>query len=213
MPISAAVGIGTSLIGGAISSSGSSKATKTQVNNLGKGIALENAAAKQAREDFSPFRTVGLDALSKLAGSIGLDTGAGFKSSPGYDFVFNEAMRAVDEDAANKGLVNSGARYRALQNRAANLASTDYYTYKKFANEEYFNALTQLGNLARGGATATAAGADATMHAADMNAKLYAGIGQAKADNATNQANIWGDVWGAAMGSGGPASQIFKMEW
>lgn len=213
MPWTAVATIGSSLIGGAISSKGSSKAAKTQTVNLGKGIALEEAAGKQVREDFSPFRTAGLDALQKLAASIGVDTGEGFKKSPGYDFVFNEAMRGVNADKANAGLFKSGSRATALQDRAAGLASQDYYTYKRFANDEHFNKLTQLANLARGGASATGAMSDATLHTADMNARLYGGIGQAKADNATNQANVWGDVWGSATSGSGALNKIFSLEW
>ena len=47
---------GAALIGGLISSSGSSKAANTQVNNLGKGIALEQQAGTQAAGVVPPGR-------------------------------------------------------------------------------------------------------------------------------------------------------------
>jgi hypothetical protein len=166
----------------------------------------------------SPFRATGLDALSKLASSLGVDTGANFKKSPGYDFVFNEAMRGVNAGAADRGLIGSGARLKALQDRAAGLASTDYYKYKQFANDEYFNTLTQLGNMARMGATATGAGADATLHTTDKMAQFYGDIAGAKVKNINNQANNWGQVWSdASTGINGfgdsPLGKIFALEW
>ena len=212
-------GAAGSIISGLLSSGGSSKAVGTQVNNYGKAIDLEQVAYKTVRDDFSPFRTAGLNALELLSKSLGIDTGAGFKESPGYQFAFKEGMRAVDASAANKGLIGSGARMKALQDRGQGIANQDYYTYKKFANDEYFNYLTQLGNLTRTGATATSAVGDAGLHTADMAAKFYGDIGTAKSENAKSQSNIWGDVWGTASTgpSGGfadsPLDRLFKLEW
>ena len=53
-----------------------------------------------------------------------------FKEDPGYQFVFDQAMKATKRKGASEGygshIGQSGNRGRALQDRAAGLASTEY---------------------------------------------------------------------------------------
>lgn len=282
------MGILSDLAGGLLGSFGSSKATDTTVNNLGKGIAGQSNAYNTIRSDFAPWQTTGGNAMIALADALGISrpttfpgaagggyldrvgapvggpaldgstpsggsapggiiggllgriigTGAGgatttppyfppgmtvgggstgtpgmtpqtgFQASPGYQWQFNEGVRAVDSAAATDGLLGSGARLKALTKFGQGVANQDYYNY-----------LGKLFDMSRMGAAATERVADAGMGTAKVNATLYSGIGDAKAGNATNQANIWGDVLsGATTGPGGgfggsPLDKLFKLTW
>lgn len=93
-------------------------------------------------------------------------TGASFTESPGYQFVLNEALRGVNFGAGAGGFLHSGARYKALQDRAAGLASQEYgnwfnqdqvnLTNQNQAAGQYLNALTGQQQLGMGAASALA---------------------------------------------------------
>lgn len=62
----------------------------------------------------------------------GSDGGAGYdayKTSTGYNNIFDEAMRGVTSSAASKGLLASGSALRATQDRAGQLASQNLDNY------------------------------------------------------------------------------------
>lgn len=94
----------------------------------------------QNRADQTPYRQAGQQAVGQYAAQVG----NGFQQSPGYQWTQDEAMRGVMANASARGLVNSGATLRALQDRSANLA-----------NQEYGNYMNRLAALSGIGQTAT----------------------------------------------------------
>ena len=91
-PISAtAATIGTSVIGGYMSSKAQSdaakKATQAQTTSTEKQLALQREMYGQTREDLSPYRNYGAFATQRLANRIGMPTGYG-----------NVATGLVDKD-------------------------------------------------------------------------------------------------------------------
>ena len=94
----------------------------------------------QQRQDSTPYREAGQQAVGQFAGQVG----GGFQTSPGYEFAQNEAMRGVMANQSARGLVNSGSTLRALQDRSVGLA-----------NQEYGNYMNRLASLAGLGQTAS----------------------------------------------------------
>ena len=106
---------------------------------------------------------------------------ANYQKSPGYDFQFNEGMRAVQSNAAAQGMLNSGATLKALQARGQQLGNLDFGTY--------YNRL--MGVVTTG--QASAAGQ------ATASGNAGAGLAQTAASAGSVQAGIYG---GAAQGIG-----------
>lgn len=163
--------IGSSLIGAGASLLGSRQ----------QASAARDAADRswdifaQQREDFTPWREAGQRGLSRLEQLVNVP----FEESPGYNFRFNEGVRALDRAAAARGMLGSGARLRALQRYGQGIAS-----------DEYANYMNRLAALAGIGQTATAQGAAAAVPLAQsalqagMQAGTAAGGGTIGAANA-----------------------------
>ena len=106
---------------------------------------------------------------------------ANFQQSPGYQYQFNEGMRAVQSNAAAQGMLNSGATLKALQDRGQQLGNLSFQTY--------YNNLMGFVN----GGQASAAGQ------ATASGNAGAGLAQTAASAGMAQANVYGN---AAQGIG-----------
>ena len=94
-------------------------------------------------------------------------------SSPGYQFLYDETMRASKASGAARGSLYSGAMLKELQNRAAGVASQDYGAYMTRLAEA-----SRIGQAAASGTAANASGrtdrcADSDPHA-DSNSNGHA---------------------------------------
>ena len=102
----------------------------------------------------------------------------GFKETPGYQFNLDQGLNAIDNSAASRGNLFSGATMKAAQEYGAGLASNEY--------NNYFNRLTGMASSGQA-AAGNAANAGANYAAGAGNA--YAGIGNAASAGAIGQAN------------------------
>ena len=143
-PAGAAAGLGIA------SAVGSGKAGRRAIGQAaGAAIGGEQALIDEARrqagvvgEEFQPFIAPGVEASNRLLQVLRGE--GGFEGDPGFEFVRGEALGAVDRSASAAGLLGSGARLKALQDRAAGLASTE------FGN--FFNRLLAASGQGRGAA-------------------------------------------------------------
>jgi hypothetical protein len=104
------------------------------------------------------------------AAGTGADRYGAYFSSPGYQFLYDETMRASKASGAARGSLYSGAMLKELQNRAAGVASQDYGAY-----------MTRLADAARvGQAAASGTAANAT----NLGAQGATVIGNAASDQA-----------------------------
>lgn len=122
--------------------------------------------------------------------ATGGDRYGAYFASPGYKFLFDEAMRGARAQGAARGSLYSGAMLKELQNRATGLASQDYGNYMQRLAEA-----TRVGQAAASGTAANAtnlgnsgamvignAGSDAA------NARLISGSSQASSIIGANNA-------------------------
>ena len=108
---------------------------------LAKAKGLVDTALTPGEADLSMFG----DATQK----------ASFETSPGYEFRMDEGMKALENSAAARSGVLSGAQIKATQQYAQNTASAEYQNY-----------MNQLLGIVNTGSANAGAGANLTMNSA-----------------------------------------------
>lgn len=115
------------------SSTGSQQSTSNSTSNSSSGNlaypALSNALGGQttnatsASNDLSALLGVGGDASAQQAAF------KNFQNSTGYQFGLDQGSQAVTQNAATKGLLNSGSTAKGLETYGQNYANTQYQNY------------------------------------------------------------------------------------
>lgn len=114
----------------------------------------------------------GTSAIGGLLGLGGGDPAAfqKFRNSDGYNFILNSGSRAITDNAAAKGLLNSGSTLKALTQYGQNLGSTQL--------QNYLGDLTDYAKLGLGGASVLAgAGQTSTSHSEGSGSNSSGGLG------------------------------------
>lgn len=167
----AAIGIGSALIGGYFQNKAAKDATKATTNASNAAIAQQNAMFQQMRGDLSPYMQAGQQGLAAL-------TGNKYEQSPGYQYLMDEGLKGVDAMAAARGQINSGGHNLDLLRHAEGIAAQDYN-----------NWWARQSDLARiGQASAAGVGAAGMGMASNIGGYLGA-MGNAQAQGAFNQGN------------------------
>lgn len=210
----AALGVGGSLITGAMGSSAATKAANTQAAASDRTLALSDAQFQQSRKDMLPWLETGRAALAQLAGELGVSsTGADgepfqsqFRTTPSYDFEVKEGEKGVVNQLSALGMKGSGAALKALSRFRMGLADKTYGNY-----------LTRLSNMATGGQQAQSevnrmgegnvirAGQSITDSAA-ARASGYVGSSNAWTNALSTGANTVGNALGWLSGNKGWAT-------
>jgi len=153
-------------------------------NLFGAGDAKDAAATANdklqgawdfAKKAYGPFAQTGGEAFGRLGDLLGYGgvpaqqaAGAQFQQDPGYQFQLQQGLKAVDQGAAARGSVNSGATLKAEQeygqglakqgyndwwNRNAGLADTGLNTTNALTNDRYTTSGAQAQNAVNLGNT------------------------------------------------------------
>jgi hypothetical protein len=175
-PVVVAAGIGAagSLLGGIFGGKGAKKAAKAEVKMQEKALALQKQMYEQSRADLAPWRDAGGQAIGQ--GLAMLQPGYDYKTSPGYDFRFDEGQRAVESSAASKGMLMSGGTLKDLARFGDGLASADYH--------DSFNRMMAV---AGGGQQAVNTGVNAAQNYANAGSNAFTNMGAAKASGYAGQ--------------------------
>jgi hypothetical protein len=166
------VDLGLQLGGSYLQGQGAKDASRAQSQAAQAGINEQRRQFDVTRADQMPWLTSGTAALNRLN-----DHNA-FTASPSYDFVKREAMNGVQNSAAARGGLFSGNAGRALQDRAANVASQEY--------GNWFNQNASLAGL--GQASAQSLGAFG-QNSANNVSNLLGQQGDARASGIAGQTN------------------------
>lgn len=168
----AVVGAGAQLISG-------SKAAKAQKQAANASIAEQQRQYDMTRADFAPWRAAGSGALDMLSRAYGIGGQApdltAFTASPGYQFRYNEGLRAIDRGAAARGLLHSGGAVKAEQRFGEGLASSEF--------GDWWNRLAGVAGV---GQQATGQTAAAGANAANNISAAYTAQGNARASSFAN---------------------------
>lgn len=131
------------------------------VSKGGTQSAAIGAGQAQADQDLAPFADTGVLANTQQANLLGLNgqpladqAMSLFEKSPGYQFQFDQGLRAIDAGAASTGILRSGATIKAEQAFGTGLADKDFGDYVS-----RLNALSTTGANAATGQAGVATGA------------------------------------------------------
>lgn len=179
---SAAVGTVATLASADSARSASNRAVDAQTRSQDQNIALQREQMNYAREQNAPYQEAGVNALNVLSGEMSGQPSQ-FQADPGYQFRLEQGQKALDNSMLARGMGLSGSQQRA---------SIDYN--QGMASQEYGNWYNRLSNLAGIGQSATNSNINSGAAGAANIGNAYTGIGQAQAQGATNQANIYGNA-------------------
>jgi hypothetical protein len=182
--------VGASLIGSAITSDAAGDAADTQADATDRGIAEQRRQFDLTREDFSPYREAGRNALTSLVGDINAPMNPrDVMSDPGYQFGMDQGQQALDRKISAMGGRVSGAALKAAARFGTNYASTGYNA----AYQRRQDRLNRLAAIAGIGQTATGASAQAGAGSANQISGLLSSQGDASAAARLSQGNVWGN--------------------
>jgi hypothetical protein len=118
--------IGSAVIGGVTSTISGNKAAKAQKQAADASIAESRRQYDQDRADYAPWRATGESALGRLNTAMTDPSKSAFMASPGYQYRIDEATKAVQNSAAARGQLASGATMKALNRVIQGEASSEY---------------------------------------------------------------------------------------
>lgn len=163
--------VGTAVVGGYMQDQAGKRAVGAQKEAAAASDATQRYMYDTTRKDFQPYRDVGTRALTGLEGNNFMD---GFSGDPGYQFRLGEGMKAIENSAAARGNLNSGATLKALTRYGQDFASNEY---GNAYNREY-GRLSQLAGLGQASTAQTAASGQSMANSVSAN---QTGMGNALA--------------------------------
>lgn len=188
--------VGGAILGASAISAGASLIGGNKQANIAKDTARDQIEAsqqqfEQTRQDFEPFRLLGTSAINPLANLLyGTNISETLEATPGFNFALEQGANAVDAGAANSGLLNSGARAKALTEFGQGLAT------RTLGNER--NALFNALNIGTGSAANTAQAGQANV--ANINNAL-GNAALSRQDAAQQQFSGIGNALGSGLGA------------
>jgi len=210
--------VGSSLIGGAISSSGQRQAASTQADTAAQSMALQKQMYDEQVARNQPFAQAGLTAQNRMLDYLGLSNNTGqagygkyardfgmqdFQQDPGYQFRLGEGLKALDRQAAARGGLISGAALKAAQGYGQDQASQEYTNAFNRYQTNRANQLNPLGSLMSSGQAAVNNQATAAGNYGAQGAAALQAAGQA---TAAGQLGV-GNTWNNALNTGASAYQ------
>jgi hypothetical protein len=209
-----AIGTATAILGSAVLGAAASRsASKTQSSaaaqaaDVQKSIAdqqveLQREQYRQLREDQTPYRQAGYNALAEMQRTAGnvpgaFKFGAGdYQADPGYAFRLSEGQKALDRQAAARGGLISGNALRAAVGFGQEMGSQEYTNAFNRYQQERAAKLQPLQSLAGVGQTTAAnLGAAGAANAGAMGNYLTGGAA-AGAAGQVGAANAYGNAVG-----------------
>lgn len=181
--IAAAATVGGAVIG----ANGAKKAAKTQAAAADATIAEQRRQYDQTRADFAPWREAGGAAITSLSDMLG--PGYDHTTSPGYQFRFDEGMRAVENSAAARGMLASGGTLKDLVRFGQGVAADDF--------NDQFN---RTASVAAGGQQVNTTLAGLGANTANQVGNALIQQGNARASGYAGQAQAFGGALNSLAG-------------
>jgi hypothetical protein len=178
--------------GAVISSDSARKASNAQRDAANQANDTQLQMYNQTREDQTPYREAGYDALSQIRQLLG--SPEGITKQPGYQFGMDQGTRALNSGAAARGMTYSGAAGKALTRYGQDYAGTKL--------DQSYNRLANIAGLGQ-------VGSANNMNYGNQVSQNQLGVGNARAGSSLYQGNAWqntGNQLAAAYnryGSGG----------
>lgn len=189
--------IGSAVIG----AYSSRQASKAQERAAAEGAAAEERMFNRQVELQEPFRQAGVNALPELIAAsrytpFGMKQ---FQADPGYQFRLREGLRALDQSAAARGGLLSGAQLRGVTRFGQELGSQEFTNAFNRYQAERAARLNPLQSLAgMGQSTAATLGQQAGQYGQSL-AQGAATMGNIRASGYMGQANALTNALGQGL--------------
>lgn len=191
--VAAGIGAAGQVAGGIAGGKGARRAARIAAQTADKNRAAGQAFLNDTRDLYAPDLSTGNNAMAARNALLGLggdaqaqeQAFARFQNASGFRNQLNEGLQAVNTNAYARGLGDSGATLRALQERGNNLAQQSF--------GQYFGMLGDQQNVGVG-AKAQVTNAGNTFLNTMTNANNSQGT--AAANSALMQGANWGNVIG-----------------
>ena len=152
--VSAAAGIGSSLISGNAATS----AANTEASSANYAANLANKAGQNASKLYTPYSDIGTTYGNALTSALPYLTSqesptfnmteANLQQTPGYQFTLNQGLESTQNAAAARGLGVSGAALKGASTYATGLADNTYQNQFNNWNTQFQNNQEQQSNIA-----------------------------------------------------------------
>jgi len=174
----------TSVLGANSAKKANKQALEAQQKAIDAANAQLTSQYNTTSANYQPYISTGTNALAALN-----DPTSSFQASPDYAYRFGEGQKAVTNNYATGGMLNSGAALSALQDRGQNTASAEY--------GNWWDRQSGLANLGQSSVNALAGYGQnyANSYGNNLIGKGNAEASYKTANGAINQ-GLWGTVQG-----------------
>lgn len=189
--------VGSSLAGGLAQAGAARSAQRAQERASADQLALQREMWGTTREDLSPYRQSGGNALQAYQYELGLGDAPmiggqqyqGIGMSPAAQFALGQGTDAIQASAAARGGLRSGNALQSLEGFRFGLAAQD--------RDSQLNRLAGLTDMGMGAASLNASNNNAM---ASMGSNALANRGNAQAAGAVGVGNAFGNMFGQLGG-------------
>jgi hypothetical protein len=165
------------------------------IDENGLQAAIQARMSQQAQPS-QQSQQQGDPAYGSLAKSF---TMADFIKDPGYEFRMTEGQKGVENSAAARGGLLSGAAMKAMQKYGQDFASNEFQnSYNRFNNDQT-TQFNRLSGMAGSGQTAATQQGNAATNYGQRAGDTMTGIGNAQAAGTVGSANAWSNGIGGAV--------------
>tara|TARA_B100000965_G_scaffold404923_1_gene437159 strand:- start:1374 stop:1985 length:612 start_codon:yes stop_codon:yes gene_type:complete len=165
---------------------GANKSADAMADAIEQATALQERQMRLAKQQFTPYAQAGTEALGQYQGNIGnqptyQNTLANLVNDPGYQFRLQQGQQTLENSAAARGNLLSGATLKDLTGYAQGMASQEGQAAYSRDFNAFNNTQNQLANLMQQGFNASG---------------QIVGTGQTSANNLANLALMGGESQG-----------------
>ncbi len=200
--------------GGLYAADAAGDAAQAQANSANRAADLQHQQFLLQQLQQEPFRQAGLAGQNRLLDLMGLSGNTGaegygkyakdfsasdFEQDPGYAFRLKEGLKSIDQQAAARGGLISGAALKAAGRYGQDMASDEYQNAFNRYQVNRSNQINPLQAFAGQAQSATNALGQAGQNYATNAGNAYMNAGNARASGYVGQANALNDALGGAV--------------
>lgn len=178
---------------------GANKSADAMADAIEQAIALQERQMRLAKQQFTPYAQAGTEALGQYQGNIGnqptyQNTLANLVNDPGYQFRLQQGQQTLENSAAARGNLLSGATLKDLTGYAQGMASQEGQAAYARDFNAFNNTQNQLANLMQQGYNASGQIVGSGQQGANNLANLALMGGQSQGNMYTGRANALADL-------------------
>lgn len=186
---------------------GANKGADAMEDAIEQAIILQREQAERARKEFTPYADAGRESLTQYQQNIGKQPDyqnvlANLASDPGYQFRMQQGQERLENSAAARGNLLSGATLKDLMGYSQGMASQEGQAAYNRQFNAFNNTQNQLANLLQTGMNASGQIVGSGQATTNNLANLAMAQGQ-------NTANLWNTRAEAIGGVLDQAGQAF----